>query len=108
MEYPVWAQVLIALFAVFGVYAFVRVAAGMLFSAGQVGAALHVRTKADALRLESLLREAEDAFLFRRRCGTVVLISPEAAECLFDGDGTPKYRTAQLLIRYGAVYELTE
>lgn len=106
MEYPVWAQVLIALFAVFGVYAILRVAAGMLFSAGRVGAAVHVRTKEDVLRLESLLREAENVFLFRRGCGTMVLIFPDAAEQMLDEDGTLKFGVAELLSRYGAVYDL--
>lgn len=108
MEYPVWVQVFIALFAVFGVYAVLRMIAEALFAAENIGIAVHVRTGADVLLLEGLLKEAADIGPVRKRQPVTVLFYPDAVLRAFDGDGVPLVSISELLMRYHANYCLTE
>lgn len=108
MEYPVWIQVIIALFAVFGVYAMLRVLAEAIFTSGNIGVAVHVRTGTDVLLLEGLLKEAADTGSVRKRQPVTVLFYPDAVRRAFDGDGVPLVSISELLMRYHANYCLTE
>ena len=108
MEYPVWVQVFIALFAVFGVYAVLRMIAEAVFTAENIGVAVHVRTGADVLLLEGLLKEAADIGPVRKRQPVTVLFYPDAVRRAFDGDGVPLVGISELLMRYHANYCLTE
>lgn len=108
MEYPVWIQVIIALFAVFGVYAMLRVLAEAIFTSGNIGVAVHVRTGADVLLLEEMLKEAADTVSVRKKQPLMVLFYPEAARRAFDESGVPVADVRELLVRYHANYCLTE
>lgn len=108
MEYPVWIQVIIALFAVFGVYAMLRVLAETLFTSGNIGVAVHIRTGADVLLLEGMLKEAADTVSFRKKQPVMVLFYPEAARRAFDENGEPVADVWELLVHYHANYCLTE
>ena len=104
MEYPIWVQILIAMFAIFGVYSVLRIFAELFFSAENIGIAVHVRSEADVILLEGLLREASDTGVVRKKQPITVLFYPGVMHCAFDGDGVPIPRVGELLARYRANY----
>ena len=108
MNYPIWVQILIAVFAVFGVYSVLRIFAELFFSADNIGIAVHVRTEADVILLDGLLREASDTGAVRKKQPITVLFYPEVMHCAFGGDGVPIPRVGELLVRYRVNYCLTE
>lgn len=106
MEFPIWAQVLIALCAVFGVYAAVRVITGTIFSIGAIETAVIVRSEEEYFRLELLLEEAKNAFFLGSCRKIAVLFVGDAATALRENG--PDQKTVSLLERYGAEYYFAE
>lgn len=104
MVFPIWMEIIIALLAVFGVYAIVRVVTGSVFAMSNLATAIRIRTSEDAEMLEVYLREAEDAFFLRGKQRIIVLFESGVIDGVIGCGNVPDEETVALLGRYGAEY----
>lgn len=74
MIFRIVADALIAFFAVFGVYAALRLVLALFLAPAGLGVALEIRTKADAENVELLLLAARENFYFRSNGMLIALV----------------------------------
>ena len=84
-------------FAVFGLWCVIRMAAEIFFSPQQIAVAVEIRNEEDAEMLDMLLHEARSAFLRKGKARLVVLLSSELMEGTV-GEGEDLYPEYQELL----------
>ena len=84
-------------FAVFGLWCVIRMAAEIFFSPQQIAIAVEIRNEEDAEMLDVLLHEAGSAFLRKGKARLVVLLSSELMEGTV-GEGEDLYPEYQELL----------
>ena len=74
------AEIILAVFAVFGIYAMIRLFVTSCLSSSRVSVAIEIREGTEPEDLASLLEEARERMPFCGRCRLVALIEPRMCE----------------------------
>ena len=74
MQYEVVLEIIVAIFAVYGIYSAVRVVAEAFFRSKNIVVALEIKTNEDASELDYLLSEAREAFTVRGARGRIIVL----------------------------------
>ena len=109
MIFDLILEITVALFAVLGFYAALRMVADLFWAPRQLRIAIEIQTEEDADMLDVLLHEAYSAFLLPKRAKIVVLFSSALLETGRVGEDDVLFeRYADLLESYGAESYLIE
>ena len=74
MQYEVVLEIIIAVFAVYGIYSAIRTLAEAMFRSKNIVVALEIKTNEDASELDYLLSEAREAFTVRGVRGRIIVL----------------------------------
>ena len=108
MIFDLILEITVALFAVLGFYAALRIVADLFWAPRQLRIAIDIQTEKDADMLDMLLHEARSAFLRKGRAKLVVLLASDLMDGTVGEGDTLHDEYAELIDSFGAECYLVE